>query len=281
LIMCIQPLQYSCGGGSTKLQAIVDGLEDAVRDVQATGDSKVRYHTTGTSQEPWLHCRDDYSDYTHPTVEGNKKFADKLLETLTADVREFFPSQCLGPGITCQHDSLMPAEVAQSTPQPPAATGAQTPLPTHEPTPTTTLASAGCVAVLQSDLPAGSWATTDEHCAKCMPGYPGYPDGYQYWPCDTAPALCSCGNAQVSDHTHNPTQAPSPFSAATEIQPTPAPTYTFSSLTCRAVLQSSLPVGSWATTDDYCKKCAPGYPGYPSGYPWWPCDSNPALCMCN
>lgn len=41
---------------------------------------------------------------------------------------------------------------------------------------------------------------------------------------------------------------------------------------CKAVPQSELSPGRWATTDTECEKCA-------SGYQWWPCDSS-YLCDC-
>jgi lysophospholipase L1-like esterase len=274
LIICIQPLQYSCGGGSAKLQAIIDGLEDAVAEAQSVGDRRVRYHTTGTISEPWLDCRNDYVDYTHPTVEGNKKFADKLLETLTADVREFFPGQCGGTGSTCQQSSFT---LATASPAPDQLTPLLTPLPTTQPTLDNGSVDSRCAAVPQSRLPAGSWATTDEECSKCVPGYSGYPAGYPWWPCDTSPALCKCNDTSMQA----PASATVPVAATGPSGNTPAPTLGSQHSSCQAVLQSSLPLGFWATTTEQCEKCAPEYAGHPGGYPWWPCDAKPQLCWCS
>ena len=42
-----------------------------------------------------------------------------------------------------------------------------------------------CVAIPQSELPAGKWATNDVECSKCEG-----PNPYQWWPCDVE--LCDC-----------------------------------------------------------------------------------------
>jgi len=266
LILCIQPLQYSCGGGSQKLQNIVDGLEAAVSDMRQSGDDKVRYHTSGTVQSQWLHCQQHYSDYTHPTVEGNAIYAQKLLGTLTDDVRLFFPEKCSGTGPTCSVSIPAPTPVPTPVPFPAAPTLVTTQSTTTSSLSTTAPGSgssgdAVCVAKPQSSLPDGTWATSDSYCSKCS-------TGYQWWPCDTDPSLCDCSTTTSATV---PANLPASTTSASSTQsPGSVPV---GSLTCTATLQSSLPSGTWATTDEYCAKCE-------SGYLWWPCDTNPSLCQC-
>lgn len=45
------------------------------------------YVPTGSPADPWLDCQTEYSDQTHPTVQGHTKFAKKLAEVLTPIVR--------------------------------------------------------------------------------------------------------------------------------------------------------------------------------------------------
>eukprot|EP00441_Pelagodinium_beii_P020735 CAMPEP_0197657408 /NCGR_PEP_ID=MMETSP1338-20131121/44606_1 /TAXON_ID=43686 ORGANISM="Pelagodinium beii, Strain RCC1491" /NCGR_SAMPLE_ID=MMETSP1338 /ASSEMBLY_ACC=CAM_ASM_000754 /LENGTH=630 /DNA_ID=CAMNT_0043233767 /DNA_START=42 /DNA_END=1934 /DNA_ORIENTATION=- len=260
LILCIQPLQYSCGGGSAKLQAIVEGLEAAVEEMQQSGDRKVRYHTTGTMQSPWLDCQTHYSDFTHPTVEGNEIFAERLLETLTNDVRFFFPEKCSGSGPRCNGAVVTTAPSSTTT-----TTTASTTATADSSTTASTTATAGsesaCVARPQSSLPSGSWATTDSYCANCAN------DG-SVWPCDTDPLLCDCSPQNVTTSV----SVTVPTTTLATLLSTTAPED--GSATCVARPQSELPSGSWATTDAYCVKCA-------IGYEWWPCDSVPSLCDCS
>jgi len=273
LIACIQPLQYSCGGGNAKLEAIVEGLEAAVQEMQQGGDSKVRYYRTGTIASPWLDCQTHYSDYTHPTVEGNQIFAEKLLETLTDELRFFFPEKCGGSGPRCERglvESTTSSSSASSTTTSRwSASTTSSSVPSVSSTTSTasgsSLTTAGssetCVARPQSALPSGSWATTDSYCAQCS-------SGYAYWPCDTDPPLCDC-----SPGSDMPGPAPLPTSTlAPSPATTPAPEP--GSLNCVARPQSALPSGSWATTDSYCAICA-------TGYQWWPCQQEPALCNCS
>ena len=57
----------------------------------------------GTMRPQWLDCATDYSDYTHPTIQGNEnKFVTRLLETMTSDVRRCFPNKCEAFGSSCQ-----------------------------------------------------------------------------------------------------------------------------------------------------------------------------------
>lgn len=239
-------------------------------DMQQAGDSLVRYHTSGTIDSKWLHCQQHYSDYTHPTVEGNVIYAQRLLETLTDDVRLFFPEKCMGTGPACSVGMPAPTPVPAPSPFPPTV---PFPAPTLETTQSTTSSSSGtsapasgypgdsvCVAKLQSSLPDGTWATSDDFCSKCS-------TGYQWWPCDTDPSLCDCSTASTSVPAHSPASTTSVSSMLT------TRSGPVGSLSCTAAVQSSLPSGTWATTDEACAKCE-------SGYPWWPCDKTPSLCRC-
>ena len=127
-------------------------------------------------------------------------------------------------------------------------------------------ASTGCVAVPQSSLPDGSWATTQEQCDKCS-------EGYQWWPCDTSePALCDCnGGGNNNPPVPSPTAAPIPSPTSAPV-PSPSSSNNNSNNNCSAIPQNELPSGSWATSNEQCNKCA-------EGYPWWPCDlRDPPLC---
>lgn len=66
-----------------------------------------------------------------------------------------------------------------------------------------------------------------------------------------------------------------PSSCNTSSQPVSVPALSPSSsrVACTAVPQSELPAGSWATLDDHCKFCV-------EGRIWWPCNQDPALCIC-
>jgi len=141
LILCIAPLQFTCGGGHAKWQKMVGGIQKAVQGFQQRSDAKVRYHSTGTIAAPWLSCQSDYSDYTHPTVEGNRKFAERLLETLTTDIRTFFPEKCGGQGKRCEGTASFPAPVVSTT-----STGIATTIAT-----TTTSATFGTEAPATTD----------------------------------------------------------------------------------------------------------------------------------
>ena len=101
LIACMEPILDSCAVNQPILTDIVDGLEQAVIDMN---DEKVMYYETGSPADPWLVCATDYTDYTHPTVVGNEKFAARMLEStsITDDIRRFFPEKCGGTGASCQ-----------------------------------------------------------------------------------------------------------------------------------------------------------------------------------
>ncbi|OLQ11713.1 hypothetical protein AK812_SmicGene4445 [Symbiodinium microadriaticum] len=72
LILCLVPLIYTCDRES-RYNNMYQGLTDAVRAME---DEKIRLHTTGTREAPWLNCYADYVDGTHPTREGGQKFAE-------------------------------------------------------------------------------------------------------------------------------------------------------------------------------------------------------------
>jgi lysophospholipase L1-like esterase len=76
-IFAIVPIIYSCVGG--KYSTMRDGILDAV---QQMGDSKVHVIETGTPADQWLNCGSEFSDWTHPTVQGHKKFADRLAQEM-------------------------------------------------------------------------------------------------------------------------------------------------------------------------------------------------------
>ena len=276
LIACIEPIQHSCSGESfPSLTGIVNGLEQAVSDMN---DPKVIYYETRKTTDPWLDCTlstQDFMDFTHPTVQGNQKFAARLLEQMTNDVRRFFPNKCggsgpiCGPGIPAPPSTLSPISSPVSTPSSPPTLPPVLSPPESLPSDPSS-GSVVCTAIPQNQLPDGQWATTDERCQKCG-------DGYQWWPCDTDPALCRCNpvnptSPSVTDPLSSPTSTPtvSPVSS-----PVPAPSSPMESeITCAAVPQNELPSGVWATTNEICKKCE-------DGYQWWPCDTtSPSLCEC-
>jgi len=69
------------------------------------------------------------------------------------------------------------------------------------------------------------------------------------------------GGAQEAPRTKSPSK-----------QPTQAPKIEG----CKAIPQSRLPQGSWATSDSSCKLCKP-----PNNVSYYPCDKNPPLCEGN
>ena len=86
-----------------------------------------------------------------------------------------------------------------------------TPLPTKAPTPANgdePSTPPGCVAIPQDQLPAGSWATTDEQCAICASGT------VTWWPCNVN--LCDCSNDSPAPPTSPVPPAP--------VNPAPSPT---------------------------------------------------------
>ncbi|EOD11629.1 hypothetical protein EMIHUDRAFT_214491 [Emiliania huxleyi CCMP1516] len=82
LIFAVVPLAYSCFGGvDSKWVTMRQGILSAVNNWSQ--DSKVKLVETGSPSSRWLDCASDYSDYTHPTVDGNEKFALALLQSMT------------------------------------------------------------------------------------------------------------------------------------------------------------------------------------------------------
>lgn len=83
-IFCLCPLQYSCSADGSvkglKWKTMRDGVAGAVKTLN---DPKIVYVPTGSFDDPWLDCATEYSDYTHPTVVGHAKFAERLKEVLT------------------------------------------------------------------------------------------------------------------------------------------------------------------------------------------------------
>ena len=77
LIACIEPIIDSCFDDKPLLTGNVDGLDQAINDMN---DEKAIYFKTESTANPWLVCETDFVDYTHPTVGGNKKSAATLLE---------------------------------------------------------------------------------------------------------------------------------------------------------------------------------------------------------
>jgi len=154
-----------------------------------------------------------------------------------------------------------------------SACGACDPLTCHD---STTV----CTAIPQEDLPVGSWTTNDNECQRCA-------NGYKWRPCNLP--LCACQPADPdspgvgplslpsSEPSRSPSMGPSVHSPSVGYLSLPSSipskiTSMGSSVTaCTAIPQEDLPLGSWATTDNECKKCT-------DGYNWWPC--NRFLCAC-
>jgi len=113
LIFAVVPLICSCQSSAGWLKG---AIEQAVAEA---GDARVSVVQTGSLSAPWLYCRDDYSDWTHPNVAGHTKFAERLLASVTETVRQAFPSKCGGSGSVCI----------------PAGAGAAVPPPVPAPTP--------------------------------------------------------------------------------------------------------------------------------------------------
>jgi len=276
LIACIEPIQHSCNGESFPLlTGIVNGLEQAVSDMN---DQKVIYYETGRTEDPWLDCTlstQDFMDFTHPTVQGNQKFAARLLDAMTNDVRQFFPNKCGGSGPTClpgtpsSPSTISPVSSPVSIPSTPPTSSPVLLSPVSVPSAPSSVIVI-CTAIPQAQLPEGQWATTDEQCQKCG-------DGYQWWPCDTDPALCQCSptntmSPSVPAPVYSPVSMPSVSPVSSPVSAPSSPIQ--SEIICTAVPQNELPTGAWATTDNQCGKCA-------DGYQWWPCDTtSPSLCDC-
>ena len=119
LIFAVVPLICSCQSGAGWLKG---AIEQAVAEA---GDARVSVVQTGSLSAPWLDCRDDYSDWTHPNVAGHTKFAERLLASVTETVRQAFPSKCGGSGSVCT-----PAGAGAAPPPP-----APAPPPVQAPTP--------------------------------------------------------------------------------------------------------------------------------------------------
>jgi lysophospholipase L1-like esterase len=74
VIFCIVPIIYSCFQGSANWTT----MRTAIKNVVSKAGSKVHFIPTGDASDPWLNCASEFSDYTHPTAEGHKKYAEKL-----------------------------------------------------------------------------------------------------------------------------------------------------------------------------------------------------------
>merc|ERR1712000_49283 len=106
-IFCLCPLQYSLNGPlsgtNTTLQDGVhsevqardkkwETMRDGVRGaVEALNDPKIVYIATSTPNDPWMDGATEFSDWTHPTVEGHSHFAKLLEKVLTPIVRRNHP----------------------------------------------------------------------------------------------------------------------------------------------------------------------------------------------
>eukprot|EP00928_Gymnodinium_smaydae_P046865 TRINITY_DN31243_c0_g1_i1.p1 TRINITY_DN31243_c0_g1~~TRINITY_DN31243_c0_g1_i1.p1 ORF type:complete len:1186 (-),score=176.85 TRINITY_DN31243_c0_g1_i1:366-3452(-) len=202
LIFCIAPLAYSCFGGEQKWQTMVAGVAAAVKTLQDGGDSRVRYVSTGSPGAPWLNCALEYSDYTHPTVQGNRAFADRLLESLTPEIRSVFPEKCGGTGITCEDATSRPtsAPTQAATPTPAPTDAPATEAPTSAPTTAPT-------AVPTTGEP--TLAPTSPTAAPTV-----------------APTPAPTATPTAAPETPAPTLAPTPPTAIPTVDPTAAPTAT-------------------------------------------------------
>merc|ERR1719295_1633127 len=105
-----------------KLGRVGFGIYEAAQSFVGV-DEKVKYYTTGSPSDLWLIGAEDYCDWTHPTVDGNIKFANRLLPALTEDVRSFFPEKCGGSGSQCIPMTTTPS------PETPAPSSLITPAP--------------------------------------------------------------------------------------------------------------------------------------------------------
>jgi lysophospholipase L1-like esterase len=76
-IFAMIPIIYSCIGG--KYSTMRDGILHAVEQLQ---DPKVHIIETGSQSDQWLNCGSEFSDWTHPTVVGHKKFAERLAQEM-------------------------------------------------------------------------------------------------------------------------------------------------------------------------------------------------------
>lgn len=95
-IFCICPLQYSLNGPLSldnvggplgrdkKWETMMKGVRGAV---EALGDPKIVYVPMGTPADPPMDGATEFSDWTHPTVEGHAHFAKLLEEVITPIVR--------------------------------------------------------------------------------------------------------------------------------------------------------------------------------------------------
>jgi len=76
-IFAIVPIVYSYVGG--KYSTMRDGIMHAVDQLQ---DPQVHLIETGSQSDQWLSCGSEFSDWTHPTIEGHKKFAEMLAQEM-------------------------------------------------------------------------------------------------------------------------------------------------------------------------------------------------------
>jgi len=113
LLLCIMPLAYTCNF-EANWDNLYEGVSGAVKSFSEE-DAKIRLYDTGSRQAPWLNCWQDYVDGIHPTIEGGKKFASKLLPGMTPDIRQFYPEKCPGSGPTCGSAGEPPATTVLTT----------------------------------------------------------------------------------------------------------------------------------------------------------------------
>lgn len=176
LIQCLIPLAYSCHSAWVpKWRTMKNNIESAVEQL---ADNRVKVYATGTTSSPWLDCQADYSgDQTHPNIAGNQKFANKLLDVLTPDIRAAFPSKCSGTGAGCASGSAVPLPRPAPAPVPATTTGAATTSTAAGATGTAAPVSTssqccyagGCASLGSSDCnEAGTWCSqTADQCSTC------------------------------------------------------------------------------------------------------------------
>jgi len=261
IIAVIEPLLQSCSEDSL-LSDISDAILQAAVDMN---DDRVIFYPTGTVDEPWLSCRDDYIDYTHPNIEGNIKFAAKLYQSMKDDVCSIFPNKCRT-----------------------AATSGNVP---------TYCGSSSCIQQVWDTL-AGQYTCGERIKWLQSQGYS------QSKSCTTVqdefPTICLCapnsppqsnsGKAinmrPSSTPSTTPTKSPlklqntdnNIFEATAVPSPTPPPAQAVvDRISCVAIPQEELnALGLWAITNELCRQCEPLNP-----ITWWPCDLSPPLCRCN
>eukprot|EP00931_Biecheleriopsis_adriatica_P019818 TRINITY_DN1339_c0_g1_i1.p1 TRINITY_DN1339_c0_g1~~TRINITY_DN1339_c0_g1_i1.p1 ORF type:complete len:605 (-),score=79.24 TRINITY_DN1339_c0_g1_i1:73-1695(-) len=210
LIMCLNPLIDSCSAES-KWTRMRQNIQAAV---QETNDEKVKFYDTGSDSSPWIDCPTDYSDYTHPTTAGNKKFADRLLEILTPDIRKAFPSKCGGTGSRCEAGESPP--LSTSAPTSTSTTIEGTTTATVQVPSTSTPNQPACVPLGD---PQATWCDMDKYIEWCAARRS---DSCTRW-CKSSVQAPTPVPTPSPSPTPVPTPSPSPTPVPSPVSPVPSP----------------------------------------------------------